>query len=120
MTNYSAHKRKAAHNESFLALVQRNDAGPNFIFPDWLITVAFYVALHHVDAKLANLVPPLHPSNHGDRNRAVSSELSKQVANDYLFLRSKSEFARYFPDSEKRISPCIVNQCVNIALTKFL
>jgi hypothetical protein len=114
-----AHKRKAAHNEAFLAMVQRNDAGPNFTFPDWLITVAFYVAVHHVDAKLANLYPSLHPSNHGERNTFVSDKLP-QIANDYLFLRSKSEYARYFPDSEKRISSYMVNQCVNLALTKFL
>jgi hypothetical protein len=114
-----AHKRKAAHNEAFLTKVQRIDAGPNFTYPDWLITVAFYVALHQVDSKLASLSPPLHPANHGERNTFVSKELPT-VANDYLFLRSKSEYARYFPDSEKRISSDMVNKCVNLALTKFL
>jgi hypothetical protein len=120
MGNDIAHKRKARHNENFLSMVQRNDAGPNFVYSDWLVTVAFYIALQYVDAKLANLTPPLHPLVHSTRNNYVATNLPRQIADDYFFLKGKSEFARYFPDSERRISANMVNTCVNIALTKFI
>jgi hypothetical protein len=120
MGDEKAHKRKALHNEAFLSLIQRNDSGPNFVYPDWMLTAAFYTALHYVDAKLAILTPPIHPSNHSDRNMYVSTNLPKDIANNYLFLKSKSEYARYFPDSETRISQTMVNICVNLALTKFV
>jgi len=115
-----AHKRKARHNENFLSMVQRNDAGPRFIYPDWMVTVAFYIAVQCVDGKLASLTPPLHPQTHWDRNNYVANNLTRQMARDYFFLKQKSEFARYIPDSERRISAGMVNNCVNLALTKFV
>jgi len=72
------------------------------------------------DAKLADLSSPLHPRTHPERYTLVSVHLPTDVANDYLFLESKSKLARYFPDSERRISANMVNRCVNIALTKFI
>ena len=120
MGNVADHKRKAHHNETFLALIQRNDAGPKFKYPDWMVTLAFYVALQYVDAKLAGLHPSLHPSNHAERNSYVASKLSGPIADIYFFLKGKSEFGRYFPDSEKKISAYIVNRCVNLSLTKFV
>lgn len=116
----NAHKRKAHHNEQFLSLVQRNDAGPNFVYPDWLVTIAFYIGVQYVDGKLASLTPPLHPQNHWERNHDVANSLPRPMARDYFFLKQKSEFARYIPDSETRISPNMVNRCVNLALTKFV
>jgi len=116
----AAHKRKAHHNENFLSIVQRNDPGPSFVYPDWLITVAFYVGLQYVDAKLAGLKPPLHPHTHSERNTFVASNLPRQKVKVYFFLKAKSEYARYFPDSETKISDTMVNTCVNLALTEFV
>jgi hypothetical protein len=120
MGTAGAHQRKARHNNNFLQLIQRNDSGTNPTFPDWMVTVAFYIALHYVDAKLASLNPPLHPRDHSERNYFVSSSLPRAEARSYLFLKSKSEFARYFPDSEKAISTGMIGRCVSIALTAFV
>jgi len=120
MGDTQAHKRKARHNEAFLSLIQKNDAGPEFTYPDWMLTAAFYTALHYVDAQLAKLTPPIHPLNHGNRNTYVSTYLPREIARDYLFLKSKSQYARYFPDSERKISVDMVNKCINLALTRFV
>ena len=101
-------------------MVQRNDAGPNFTYPDWIVTVAFYIGLQYVDAKLAGLRPPLHPRKHSQRNTFVATKLPPRKADVYFFLKGKSEYARYFPDSERRISDGMVNRCVNLALTEFV
>lgn len=119
MPNVSAHKRKAHHNEMFFQLVQAGDSLSNPRFPDWMVTVAFYIALHHVDLKLAELAPPLHPRNHPERNSYVAIYLPLDVGRDYIFLKNKSEYARYIPDSERRISAQMVQRCINLALTKF-
>lgn len=116
----AAHQRKASHNKNFLDVILRNDPGPSFTYPDWIITVAFYIALHHVDAKLASLSPALHPRGHPERRTLVSVYLPPDVARDYLFLESKSKLARYVPDSEKRISDNMVKKCVDLALTRFI
>jgi len=118
--NLLAHKRKALHNENFLTMVQRNDPGPSFTYPDWMVTVAFYIGVQYVDGKLASLTPPLHPQNHAERNNYVANNLPRLMARDYFFLKQKSEFARYIPDSETRISDNMVNRCVNLALTRFV
>ncbi|MEM2970899.1 MAG: hypothetical protein QW270_00540 [Candidatus Bathyarchaeia archaeon] len=120
MGDTTAHLRKAEHNKNFLNMIQKNDAGPSFIYPDWMITVSFYIALHYVDAKLASLSPSLHPRNHPERHTFVSIYLPPDVAEDYLFLESKSKLARYIPDSERRISSNIVKKCVNLALNRFV
>lgn len=119
MPNVSAHKRKAHHNEMFFQLLQRSDSISSPRFPDWMVTVAFYIALHYVDSKLAGLVPPVHPRNHPERNSYVGICLTRDVGRDYIFLKNKSEYARYFPDSERRISPQMVQRCINLALTRF-
>lgn len=120
MGDPTAHRRKAHHNENFLAIVQRNDSGPSFVYPDWMITVAFYVGVQYVDARLAGLTTPLHPQNHWERNNYVANNLPHLMARDYFFLKGKSEFARYTPDSERRISDTMVNRCVNLGLTRFV
>jgi len=119
MGNVSGHLRKAHHNENFLKMVQANDPGPSFLYADWLVTIAFYIALHFVDAKLARRTPPLHPQRHPVRNNYVSRFLPPDVARDYLYLYNKSMIARYYPDSERGISSRTVQRCINLALTRF-
>lgn len=114
------HERKASHNANFLRFIQRHDVGSNPTYPDWLVTVSFYTSLHYVDAKLASLIPPLHPRNHAERNNFVARNLPPDTARKYFYLKSKSEFARYFPDSERRISANTVSNCITLALKEFI
>lgn len=121
MADEIAHLRKAKHNESFLALVQRNDSMIKPTYADWIVTVAFYVAVQYVDSKLAKIAHPAHkhPANHSQRNTAVAIYFPKTKRKVYFYLKSKSEYGRYFPDSERRISPHAVQRCVGLALTMF-
>jgi len=118
-----AHTNKAKHNERFLSLVEKLSLPDQSIFPDWVVTISFYVALQWVDAKLAAVgtkPEEQHPGNHWERNTAVASCLPKDVARDYFFLKGKSEYARYIPGSEKNISQGMVQKCMNLALTQFI
>lgn len=119
MGSESGHLRKVDHNKTFLELIQAVDSSSHPKFPDWMVTVAFYIAVHYVDAKLAGLTPSVHPGNHSERNTLVAVNL-RSVRRDYFFLKNKSEYARYFPDSEVRISPQMVRRCINIALSSFI
>lgn len=122
MSDVAAHIRKATHNERFLKLVQTSDSSHPPIFRDWMVSVAFYIALQYVDSKLAVLgVTPeeRHPANHAQRNYAVAVRLPRPVSRDYFYLKAKSEYARYFPDSEKRISLKTVQNCIRLSLNSF-
>jgi hypothetical protein len=113
MGRKSSHIAKAKHNEEFMNLIQKFDSLTNPYFPDWIVTVIFYMALHHIDSKLATVAPPPfdHPGDHGCRNTAVSLYLRK-ISKYYFFLKGKSEFGRYIPYSEKNISPSTVRKCI--------
>jgi len=117
MGDVSAHTRKAKHNEAFLMLVQKFDSLQKPSFPDWLVTVAFYIAVQYVDAKLAQ--EGKHPGNHPERNHFVAT-LLRHLGKDYFFLKNKSERARYIPDSEKYISSSTVKYCIDLAISRFL
>jgi hypothetical protein len=106
------HLDKASHNASFLGNLIRNENK----FVDWIVTVAFYVALHYVDAALASL--HIHPKNHRDRNRAVSVNF-KPVATKYMRLYHESRYARYDTESHKIITWENANQLAQIALNDF-
>ncbi len=116
LADRSAHLRKAGHNQQFLNLVQKFDAPARPVFPDWFVTVAFYIALQYVDARLADM--KMHPDDHYERDRMVAAHL-RAVSDEYQFLKTKSEFARYFPDSEQKISPVMVKKCLDLALLIF-
>lgn len=115
MGDAPGHIRKAQHNEKFLHSITNVDAAYK-IFPDWFLTVAFYIALHYVDRKLAKM--NLHPTNHNDRDRLVAANLP-QISGSYQSIKMKSEYARYFVDSEKDLDPIIVRQYIDLALNKF-
>jgi hypothetical protein len=61
-------------------------------FPDWAATVAFYRALHLIDAFLAQR--GTHPVSHYERNNAVR-RLLPGIADAYLDLYRLSLHARY-------------------------
>ncbi len=47
MANPSKHLDQWKHNRAFLSIIPAT-------YPDWIVTVAFYVSLHAVDALLAH------------------------------------------------------------------
>lgn len=61
-------------------------------FPDWVSVVAFYSALHYVEAYLAMM--GIHRIHHEERNRDVSM-LMQDIENEYLNLYDLSRNSRY-------------------------
>lgn len=82
----SEHREKAASCERvFQRLNERRPAEA-----DWVVIIAFYAALHWVDAVLAQQAH--HPTNHRERNRAAQR---LPLWNDYHELYVTSRIARY-------------------------
>lgn len=62
----------------------------------WAVTVAYYVALHCLNAHLASR--GLSPENHGVRSRMIADQtngIPPAVASAYHALKQRSEDARY-------------------------
>lgn len=111
------HIEKAQHNEKVLQFLKDHDLNVMTNFPDWMVTIAFYVALQYVDAQLAKIANK-HPADHYQRNTLVSKYLPT-LRGLYFSLNSKSRIARYIPGSEKHISPTAAHTYVNIGITAF-
>ena len=59
---------------------------------DWIVTIAFYRALHAVDSYFAKL--KIHPKGHRERSQHVQDHL-KRIHERYLALYRASITARY-------------------------
>jgi hypothetical protein len=82
------HIEQAKSNARFLSLFDLARTQ----HPDWAITVAFYTAVHLVEALFA--VQCLHHENHAPRNTQVSLSLP-EVAGNYVAMYVASRRARY-------------------------
>lgn len=107
------HIEKSKHNEKFLNFVRENDSGTKYDYPDWLVTIAFYIAVHKVDAKLNE--KGIYPEDHYNRNRFVAIELN-EINTSYMFLYNQSTKARYDPRSQRKMKENIVDLCMKIAV----
>jgi hypothetical protein len=85
------HETQWDSNHRLLVQLERQNA-----FPDWVVTVAFYAALHSLERFLA--LRNKHPTDHLDRKNLLLSyepQLSHQILRDYLDMYSMSIAARY-------------------------
>jgi hypothetical protein len=85
----SDHVAQARRNARFLAGI---DLQPPAQCCDWAVTVAFYTALHLVEAEFARR--NRHCTSHPKRNSEVSLHLGA-IESDYLLLYMASRRARY-------------------------
>ncbi|MGB0428993.1 MAG: hypothetical protein ACPGLV_00870 [Bacteroidia bacterium] len=88
------HLNQAQHNHNFYQKIQ--EEWP-YDYPDWKVTVLFYIALHCVDA-VAELNGMKNYHTHKDRNTFVSSNnctLSRNAKGKYRRLLSNSISSRY-------------------------
>lgn len=97
MPDEISHHRQAKHNECLLA-EDILSAKPT-IYPDWTITIAFYCALHLIDAELAKH-HKIHSfdGGHVQRRRLVNDHFmgkSRRAIVHYNSLLSASIRARY-------------------------
>jgi hypothetical protein len=61
--------------------------------PSWAVVLAFYSALHWVDAYMAML--PLHPKDHTERDHYIQFEPLRPIYGTYRRLETRSREARY-------------------------
>jgi predicted metal-dependent hydrolase len=87
------HLNKAKHNEKFLSLVENNFPDNYF---DWKITIAFYIAIHYIDAYFASLNDHIH--SHEQRRHKLefgANSVSLTFIDNYDNLYNICRNARY-------------------------
>jgi hypothetical protein len=87
MATAAAHAQQATHNQNFLGTIDPN------LFPDWIVTVAFYKAVHVVEGLLVR--KGKGTGNHAQRNLALKTQFAS-VWKDYHPLYNQSRVARYW------------------------
>lgn len=92
MPTADQHRVKVAGNRKFLATIPLHD------HPDWVVTVAFYTALHVVDQLRAALGHG-HSRGHTDR-RAYIQQHHPKIHPHYHILENGSLLARYESNSD--------------------
>ncbi len=87
------HIQQAQHNQELLKSLDID----NFPFLDWVATIAFYAALHYVEAWFASQGKGMHYTAHQERNRAISQvdEFRPVIWPNYRALQDCSHLARY-------------------------
>lgn len=95
MPNELSHLALANHNQELLAeLIPKIDK-----FPDWVATVAFYKALHVVEAVFASETPVRHGVDHPNRERCLKADKRyTHIYRHYRPLYAASMVARYMQD----------------------
>ena len=78
MADLKAHLTQVANNKALLRQLDPRR------FPDWSITVCFYIAVHYVEAYFYRCHTTQHTFSHQKRR----SELSKTLFHDFNFRRS--------------------------------
>jgi len=93
MPSRAAHLKMAEHNQTTLDyLIEKLDT-----HPDWVVTVAFYKAVHLAEALLAAADADAHSHDHRSREFALKNNPSYANAyKHYRPLRDASFLARYF------------------------
>ena len=93
MPTQRAHRNKQSIADRTLSHLQA--APKSSQHADWIVTLAFYKALHAVDSYLAkhNIHPSMHTGPHG-RNKSVRQHL-KSIFKQYSALHRASIRARY-------------------------
>ena len=87
-------------------------------YPEWRITVAFYCALHAVEALLAARALPRF-QDHAGRNRFLGDQGNKllHIWHSYKPLFDASHDARYAcPDAARRFPPAVQKQLIQACL----
>ena len=89
----SKHVHQEKQDKALLALSDLKASHNRSRHADWIVTLAFYRALHAVDSYLADKCK-IHPSNHKDRRMDVQQYLGT-IHGEYSALFTASMKARY-------------------------
>jgi hypothetical protein len=91
MPSQLEHTRQWQSNHSLLAQVMTQ-----IEYPDWVITLAFYTALHSTERFLAR--QKVHPQSHSIRDVEIQQfavQLTRPVLRAYAGMKNASRNARY-------------------------
>lgn len=95
MSTVAGHLDQARRNQAFAEqLLSQHASDPTSL--QWAVVVAFYVAVHCMQAHLMTLGHT--PENHGQRGYLIAQPLSGVLADtrrSYRWLKQRSELARY-------------------------
>ena len=90
MLTKEGHLQQAAHNEKFFQTFDLDKTE----FRDWVITTAFYTALHWINAYLTT--QSVRPKNHKMRENAIGMySVTKKIAWEYSELKNHAFNSRY-------------------------
>jgi hypothetical protein len=92
MGTATEHRQKAEHHRRFLATITDD-------YPDWLATVAFYIAVERVEGLLAERSG--HSKSHEDRKNAIRRDYPS-IQKSYNSLYNASLDARYESSTQWR------------------
>ena len=95
MPSKDVHLKMADHNRRALEYMQERLAD----FPDWCASIAFYAALHLVEAVFATDKNILHGIGHERRERCLKQKNYEHIHRHYWPLWRASMVARYLEDS---------------------
>ena len=110
MGTEAEHQTKASHNHAFLATIAE-------AYPDWQTTVAFYVAVQLVEARLAK--SGLHCPDHHRRKQAVREKFNR-ISAAYNKLYNASLVARYDPPGDVLPADRVRTELIDKALGDIL
>ena len=91
MPTDASHVAQADHNRQFVVDLR----GQQTQYKDWIVTVAFYVAVHRIEAYLARTLD-IHSTEHAKRDNAMTkiAEL-RPIYGHYQEMYNKSMESRY-------------------------
>lgn len=92
------HIRQWKHNRELLKSIPRE-------YPDWLVTVTFYVALHAVDALLAHDKVTRVTSHESRNDVLIRTNRYDAIRKRYLPLYDLSRTVRYLADPTRWVPP---------------
>ena len=103
MPNYASHQTLAKHNHDTIEhLGAAGDA-----FSDWIATLAFYEALHIVEAAFYCCTQLKHGRSHKTRGAYLKEDRKfKNIYNHYRPLKAASEVARYLHETHGKQFCC--------------
>lgn len=109
----SKHIHQQKQSNTLLALSNLKASENRARHADWIVTLAFYRALHAVDSYLADKCE-IHPFNHGNRHMHVQQQLSC-IQGEYSVLFYASMKARYRKGTYEN-NPEEVENLLNLSL----
>jgi len=94
MSTHDKHMAQAEHNEKLLNIIV--PSSDNVEFGDWYATVAFYAALHHVEAMIAIMRPVMYST--GSRNAITYTDSPDHAVRNWI-IKSRYKSMNYFYSS---------------------